>query len=78
VDRPTRDDEHSRIQWWENILLSNNTKEDVARSAARALAMRDKRIADLERQLSSAHREADMKHGCSFCGSLTCRGGCIK
>jgi len=79
VDRPTRDDEAARIEWWEQqLLVSNDTREQVARAAAVSLALRDKRIADLERIATSAQQEADRKPGCPLCGSLTCRGNCWK
>lgn len=79
MDRPTRDDEAARVEWWKRQLLDGSpTREGVAHEAASALALRDKRIADLERMLTSAQQEADRKPGCSFCGSLTCRGNCWK
>lgn len=84
------DDEHARIQFWRESLDKHNpTKQDVVRAAASALALRDKRIADLQRQLqnqstrlarhptASSWPEPD-KPGCGFCGRLTCRGTCVK
>lgn len=79
MSRPARDDEHARTEWHkQNLEAMGGTKEDVIRHCAEALAQRDKRIVDLERQLQSSRTDASRKHGCSFCGRLTCQGNCIK
>jgi hypothetical protein len=83
-------DEHGRIKFWRDSLDKNNpTKQDVVRSAASALAIRDKRIDDLQQQISQwnsrNYRRAEgsswpepQKAGCDLCGNLTCRGTCFK
>jgi hypothetical protein len=52
MTRPPRDDELARFHFWCESL--SRSREDVVRNAASALALRDARIVQLERQLQEA------------------------